>query len=251
MQREPAFDRMAHWAIVLDGPSLYTFVWPRNHNRSPTMPSHEDIHRRFQELAAQATAIRTSGNPERADAREFYAWVSSSLNLIRSVFGEASPHFARLNAEVTRTQNNFIGHHHLDACRGIFTGAKSDAEGGFIFQLESEISSEVFGDFVALAKAVLSEGHHTVAAVLACAALEDALKRYASRNGLQTDGKTMEDVVNALKGAGLVSGAQKALLGAMPKVRNFAMHADWDKITPQDAGSVIGFVEAFLLAHGH
>ena len=104
---------------------------------------------------------------------------------------------------------------------------------------------------MALAKAALGEGHHTVAAVLACAALEDALKRYAIRNGLQIDGKTMEDVVNALKGAGLVSGAQKALLGAMPKVRNYAMHADWDKITPQDAGSVIGFVESFLLVHGH
>jgi hypothetical protein len=33
---------------------------------------------------------------------------------------------------------------------------------------------------------------------------------------------------------------------AMPKTRNNAMHADWGKITPQDVGSVIGFVEQFF-----
>ena len=223
----------------------------RRHQSRLTMPTQSQILHRFQELATQATSIQTSGNPERADAQSFYAWVASALNLVRSVFGEQSPHFVRLNAEVTQTQNNYVSPRHLDACRGLFLGAKSDAEGGYIFQLVNEVSSEIFGDFVALAKAALRDGHHTVAAVLACAALEDALKRYATQNALNVEGRTMEDIVNALKGAGLVSGAQKALLGAMPKVRNFAMHAEWDKITPQDAGSVIGFVESFLLAHGH
>jgi hypothetical protein len=59
----------------------------------------------------------------------------------------------------------------------------------------------------------------------------------------------MQEIVNALKAQGLVSGAQKALLDVMPKVRDSAMHADWSKITAQDVGSVIGFVEQFLLAH--
>ena len=59
----------------------------------------------------------------------------------------------------------------------------------------------------------------------------------------------MEDVVNTLKAQGLVTGSQKTLLAAMPKIRNQAMHADWSKLTSQDAGSVIGFVEQFLLNH--
>ena len=99
------------------------------------------------------------------------------------------------------------------------------------------------------AKAALAEGQHNVATVLACAALEDALKRYATLKGLDVEGKTMDEVVNVLKSQGLVGGAQKSLLSSMPKIRNLAMHADWDKLTPQDAGSVIGFVEHFLLAH--
>ncbi|CAJ4657459.1 Uncharacterised protein [Burkholderia pseudomallei] len=57
----------------------------------------------------------------------------------------------------------------------------------------------------------------------------------------------MQDTVNALKGKGLVSGAQKSLLDTMPKIRDFAMHANWHKISDADVGSVIGFVEQFLL----
>ena len=93
----------------------------------------------------------------------------------------------------------------------------------------------------------MAEGQHTVSLVLACAALEDALKRFALLKGLDVEGKTMEDVVNALKSKGLIAGPQKALLAAMPRIRNAAMHADWEKLTPNDAGSVLGFVEQFLL----
>jgi hypothetical protein len=84
---------------------------------------------------------------------------------------------------------------------------------------------------------------------LACAALEDALKRYAAPHGLDTGNKTMQDVVGFLKSKGLVSGAQKSLMDTMPKIRDYAMHANWDKITATDVGSVIGFVEQFMLQH--
>ncbi|MEK7744174.1 MAG: hypothetical protein AAB578_07265, partial [Elusimicrobiota bacterium] len=57
----------------------------------------------------------------------------------------------------------------------------------------------------------------------------------------------MQSVGGALKGKGLVSGAQKSLLEVMPKIRDYAMHANWGKITREDIGSVIGFVENLLL----
>jgi hypothetical protein len=34
----------------------------------------------------------------------------------------------------------------------------------------------------------------------------------------------------------------------MPKVRDFAMHANWEKLSAPDVSSVIGFVEQFLLS---
>jgi hypothetical protein len=99
-----------------------------------------------------------------------------------------------------------------------------------------------------LAKQALSDGHKDVAAVLACAALEDALKRLALAKNLVVDDKTMSEIVNALKANGVVAGAQKSLLDAMPRIRNMAMHAEWSKISAPDVSSVLGFVEQLLLS---
>jgi hypothetical protein len=82
-----------------------------------------------------------------------------------------------------------------------------------------------------------------------CSALEDTLKKFASLNGITITDESMTEVVNALKSKSLVSGAQKSLLDTMPKIRNFAMHAKWEKISEPDVSSVIGFVEQFLLSN--
>lgn len=100
-----------------------------------------------------------------------------------------------------------------------------------------------------MAKHSLQDGYKDVAAVLACSALEDTLKKFALLNGIPITDESMSEVVNALKTKGLVSGAQKSLLDTMPKIRNFAMHANWEKISAPDVSSVIGFVEQFLLTN--
>lgn len=210
----------------------------------------ESIKNRFSELADQAREIPLYGaDRDVAKPEGFYAWSSSALHLIKAVFGIESSHYERLNSEISVITNNYVDERKREACIGIFLGAKSDVDGGHIFTLQASVTGELFGDMVASAKSALAEGNHAVACVLACAALEDALKRYAVACQLDVEGKTMEQVVNALKSKGLVSGAQKALLSAMPKIRNYAMHADWDKLTPQDSASVIGYVEHFLLEH--
>jgi len=173
-------------------------------------------------------------------------WATSTLSLVKAVFGETSPHYANLQKAYAGCRGY---DYEVDAIKGVFRSAKDDFDGGYLFSFEVAISGEIFGDFVALAKAALQDGSKDVAAVLASAALEDALKRFASANGLDVQNKSMQDIVNALKSKGLVSGAQKSLLDTMPKLRDFAMHANWEKISPQDVGSVLGFVEHFLLAH--
>ena len=211
----------------------------------------ENVKARFAQLAEEAQRIPLQGDSADpyADGPEFHAWAASALHLVAGVFGEESPHFKQLSAHVQEAARTYVDLRGLNRCRGAFLGAKSDADGDYIFRLEATLTGEVFGDFVTAAKAALAENRHEVAAVLASAALEDALKRYAASNQLSVDGKTMEDIVNALKSKGLVGGAQKTLLTAMPKIRNQAMHADWKGLTAQEVGSLVGFTEQFLLAH--
>ncbi len=172
-------------------------------------------------------------------------WATSTQSLITAVFGPTSPHVQNFNSLYERCGGQ---DYEVRGLHAVFLSAKDDFEGGYLFNVELRISGEVFGDFVALARQSLSEGHKDVAAVLACAALEDVLKRYAALNQLETTDKGMSEIINSLKSAGLVAGAQKSLLDAMPRVRNAALHADWSKIAEPDVSSVIAFVEQFLLS---
>jgi len=180
-----------------------------------------------------------------AEPGDWKEWAVSALNLILAVFGDLSPHY---NCLVTSFKACNGERSQVNELKGIFLSAKNDFEGGYVFNVDLRVSGEVFGDFVIMARQALGSGNKDVAAVLACAALEDALKRLANANGLIVDEKSMKEVVNALKSKRLVSGAQKSLLDAMPKIRDFAMHARWDKIAEPDVSSVIGFVEQLLLS---
>jgi len=181
-----------------------------------------------------------------ADGQDWKKWATSAQNLIRAVFEENSPHYVNFIQAV----DNCAGYDYsVRSMYGVFLSAKEDFEGGYVFDVDLRVSGEVFGDFVAMAKHALSEGHKDVAAVLVCSALEDTLKKFASLNGIIVTDESMTEIVNALKSKGLVSGAQKSLLDTMPKIRNFAMHAKWEKISEPDVSSVIGFVEQFLLSN--
>lgn len=209
---------------------------------------NEIFTRRFTELDAAHTKIsyRDGGmGGKYAPSGQWEGWATSAENLIRAVYGEETPHYKNFREAYNKCGGSDYEIHKLIA---LFRSAKEDFEGGYVFNVELRVSGEVFGDFVALARQSLSEGQKDVAAVLACAALEDAIKRLASANSLPTDGKNMTEVVNALKGAGVVSGAQKSILEAMPRIRNMAMHAEWSKITEPDVSSVLGYVEQLLLS---
>jgi hypothetical protein len=204
--------------------------------------------KRFGELEAQIPP----GKPQLADGAapfyhpgEYLGWATGAQNLIRAAFGDASPYHVNFVSALNASTTSYV---RVEALKSVFLSAKEALGGGYVFSVELTVSGELLGDFVATAQQALSGGHKNVAAVLACAALEDALKRYAVLNGLTVEGKTMQDIVGALKSKGLVTGAQKSLLDPMPKIRDYAMHANWDKITDQDVGAVIGYVEQFLLS---
>ena len=213
------------------------------------MKIQEHIEKRFDELNNQMSSLplyRSKAGHASYENSSWHQWSASAMSLIQAVFGKDSPHYEHFN----QAYQKCAGYDdEVAVLNGIFKAAKADFDGGYLFTVKASISGEIFGDFIGLAKSALRENYKDVAAVLACAALEDALKRFAEANGLSVGDKVMQEVVNALKAKGLVTGAQKSLLDSMPKIRDYAMHANWEKITAQDVGSVIGFVEQFLLSH--
>jgi uncharacterized protein YutE (UPF0331/DUF86 family) len=212
-----------------------------------------ELHSRPQRRTQQSFVGEVSGwsNPpatsESVDVAKWYSWGTSAMHLLKLVFGESSIHFTEFEKVYHVAPRSFSMK--AQALKGIFSAAKVDFAGGYAISLEASIAGEIFADFVALAKEALNQKQKDVAAVLGCAALEDTLKKLASMNGLEIEGKDLQEIVNALKTKGLVSGAEKKILHPMRDVRNDALHADWDKISEIHAASVISTVEQLILSH--
>lgn len=136
----------------------------------------------------------------------------------------------------------------LQVYLGVLKSIRAEIGMGIVGDLRKEIEGEVFADFVTLAKRSLEE-NKDVSAVLACAALEDALKRLGVANGLDVQDKEMSQVISALKTKGLLKGAQTKVITGYLTLRNKAFHAEWNKIEKPEVSSAIGFTEQFLLKH--
>ena len=213
----------------------------------------ETIKKRFDDLEAKSQNIRLfkTENEEEAHTHPatFYDWAVSVMEAIYEAFGKESPHYQRFETEMNSISNNFIGGRKLDTFIGIFHGAKSDIDHGYLINIQNALSGEIYGDLIVNAKASLAEGNYSVATVLSCAALENALKHLAQDNSLPVNTNSIGEIVSALRLKGLISGAQKTLLEAISKIRDKAMHAEWSEFTPQEANNIIEFVERFLLKY--
>lgn len=182
------------------------------------------------------------------EAMELYF---GALRIIETIYGAQSHQVSELKNEYKRICQLKHGQQSSDrklitAVTGILRNAKHELNGGLLNSLEKEVSAEVLTDFILFAKSAYSEGTKDVSAVLACAALEDALKKFAEHNGLSTTGKGMTEIANALKSKGLVSKGKHGLLLNYAKLRNNAFHADWSSFDKSEVGSIISFTEAFL-----
>jgi hypothetical protein len=215
------------------------------------MKINERLLARYKELKEVGAKMRLMQDSSRKEyfythPADWAHWAISALNLVQLSLGEQSIHYQSLKNIYDNWQGSPA---HSGAAQGIFIAAYTDYSKGMHKSLTTSVTGELFGDFLGLAKKCLAEGYKDSAAVIACAALEDCLKKYALRVKLDVDNKDMSTVISALKSKGLIKGAQSKLLDSFPKIRDWAMHANWDKITPESVGSVIGFVEQFIIIH--
>lgn len=175
------------------------------------------------------------------DFGSFWAFRSASLSFLKTVFGVDHPHYKEFDHIVRSASPG-----HTEAGAGILQTVREEIKGGWVANLKSLVSAEIFGDFIVLAKETMDDSTE-VSAVLACAALEDALKRLALREKLDIEGRDMSKVIGALKKNGIITGAQASVVSSYVKLRNKAFHAEWDKIQKPEVASAIEFAEKFIL----
>lgn len=207
------------------------------------MNLQDNILNRIDELLAQEPTAST------AQATE----ISLALtNILETLYGPHSPQIdmvetLRKQVYDGKWQENYKAKVFMHGLCGYLNELKAAIKEGRIVNIQSEAQGEVLGGFLVLAREALDEEQKNVAAVLACAALEDALKRCASEQGLDVEDKDMSEVVNALKSKGVIRGAQGQVLRGYVRIRNKAFHAEWDAIDVPSVSGIIAFTETFIV----
>ncbi|HXA16120.1 MAG TPA: DUF4145 domain-containing protein [Thermoanaerobaculia bacterium] len=208
--------------------------------------------KRVAELRKRVANPRGIGNSE--ERTEVDAVFIGTMNLTATLYGSASPQVKALmemhkNSNTKGYTASWLIQSFAESLDAVLRNTREEIELGLISSIATEVAGVVIGDLLLLAKSQLAAGYKDVAAVLASAALEDALKRKADELGISVEGKTLDTVINALKAKGFFKGAQAPIVASYAKLRNAAMHADWPKIADSDVSSLIGFLEPFLLQH--
>ncbi len=208
----------------------------------------DDLAKRVDEIIQMANeALKTARYDEMGgswlDKGLFQGFRAAALSFLERTFDVKHTYYKEFDKFV-----KFDDPEHVKAGKNILLAVKDEIAGGWLLTVKGLVSSEILADFLTLAKESLDQSKD-VAAVLACAALEDALKRVAMQKGLDVEDKDMSEVINALKANGTLKGSQTSIAKGYVKLRNKAFHAEWDKIEKPEVSSAIGFTEQFLLQH--
>jgi hypothetical protein len=185
------------------------------------------------------------------------ALYQGTLTVMQALYGSESSQEKELQAyiEMIRQRTAFSGDKSLSmtisAIKGSLETIKAELDSGFVGSLRASLTGEVLADMIRLAREALGEpGDDTknVASVLVAAAFEDMLRRLINlKDPVHRD--SLQNIITALKGAGVLQGTEvSTALNYLP-FRNHALHAQWDKVTRLVVESALAFTEHTLLKH--
>ncbi|WP_082877149.1 hypothetical protein [Hydrogenophaga crassostreae] len=164
--------------------------------------------------------------------------------MLRQAFGLESVHTQQFEAAFTSFSGYLSSFRSLYA---IFSSAKEDYEGGYIFSLRGLVKAEVLSDALEQADELLTSGYKDPACVLIGVSLEIGVKELASRHLVPV---AKLDKMNAdLCKAGAYNVAKQKQITAWADLRNKAAHGDWSAYSAEDIRDMHAGVLRFVGDH--
>ncbi len=171
---------------------------------------------------------------------EFHAWMSSAANLVLTLV-PAESHYRK---EYDRLMENELMEKGLPSdviqkMYGLLRSAKDEWDAGLLRRVEHVIFASAFDDFLDHASLFHKSNKKMEAAVLASAVLEDTMKKITAKHALPSSGKSLEEQIDALAKAGVLTPVKAKRVRAWAGTRKHAFHDEWDLFDIRDAGDLI------------
>ncbi|MDD5326285.1 MAG: hypothetical protein PHY02_00540 [Phycisphaerae bacterium] len=226
------------------------------------MGMKEDITKRFDELINHGRGLIGTLGPELAGisgdghkkydnnryeywvpqkrVSEFRAWLTSASNLTHFV-APPETHLAKECDDLMADEHlkQGVPSNVLVLMLGVLKGVKDEWDHGLLGRIEYIVAGATFDDFLDYAAEYHKGNKKIESSVLASAVLEDTVKKIAQKNGLATERKTLDPLIDELVKANVFTPVKAKRVRSFAGVRNHALHAEWDKFDNSDVGAMI------------
>jgi hypothetical protein len=217
----------------------------------------ERISSRLQELIEEGNAVaalerQSPGDPSSyihdRDKVRLQAWLSNVLNIIEATFGASSPQYRHLRELMPNGPYHVSHAYEVFPIVGLLSGAQGDLKAGFLRDQEQLIAADVFVSVLEQAVELNRLGYKDPSAVLMRVVLEDALRRLAKKNGINSDQKASA-LNDELKKASVYPQPQWRLVQAWLDIGNSAAHGKFEQYGTEGVSAAIHGVEQFLITY--
>lgn len=179
------------------------------------------------------------------DHGAFTEWRAQSLSLLTNLLGTDHVYVSSFEQEVDRGYTSSV-----EAGIGILRAVCEDLKDGFLTDVQTLVSAEVFTDFLAMAGHLLERKYKDPAASLCGAVLEEGLRRIATNEGLKVRERDDLSTLNQkLADNGVYTRLVQKQLTVWTAVRNAADHGKFSEYSKRDVADMHAGVSSFLSHH--
>jgi hypothetical protein len=194
------------------------------------------------------------GVPGGPDTETVIQWRTSVLSLLGRVFGETSPTFKAFEKYRAKTiihdnAGRSTTEYPIRELYAVFNSAKSEYEGGFLFDLRNLVHAEVFSDELEQAEHFLKAGYKAPAAVTAGVVLETTLRKLCETTDDVEPADKLNKMNDDLARAAVYNKMRADQVRAWAKIRNDAAHGNPDEFTETDVDLMIKGIRDFVASH--
>jgi len=215
------------------------------------MNIEEKIVKRIDELIQKGENVLNTHRPDTVigfpplDSGKFVERQTQVLNFLINLLGGSHIYVQNFKDKVTEGYKS-----HVKMGQGILNAVKEDILGGYLTDIKTLISAEVFSDFLEMAEHLLENGYKDPAASLCGAVLEEGLRKIATKKGIKV--KPSDDL-NSLSDKCANREVYNRLMQKKIKVwidiRNKADHGQFKEYTEKDVQEMLKGVRDFLAGH--
>lgn len=188
------------------------------------------------------------GFPTLSDA-EFSEWQTQALSFLINTLGANHVYVENFRHEVKKP---YVGH--ANSGKGILRAVKEDVEGGYLQNIQSLISADIFTDFLEMAAYLLEEGYKDAAAVLIGSTLEGHLRQLCVKNTIDVEVSTSTgvkpkkaDQMNSdLAKANVYGKLDQKNVTAWLDLRNKAAHGEYSQYSKEQVVLFLSGVRDFI-----